>query len=179
MANIDKLVFVSKLLLDQRLIELKQENESLKLELFWRDYKFHKLQHQMKNWNLYGGPKCKCNACCGQDLAGDYELEDIQERICGFKPAFESFAAVHGLTFGKASHPIDECLDECHTHISGDNCLFVYDIDAHIIQIDNGSRWTYGTKLWKAKSVSDPELKKLVVLFKAIDTQVRIDLGLF
>jgi len=173
MANIDKLVLVSKMLIDQRFLELKQENESLKLELFWKKYSVAKLQREMESWNLMGGPECKCIKCCGGGRAGDYELEDIQQRVCGFKPAFEDFAAVHGLLSGNASHSADNRLP----HMSNGTYGGVYDIDAHIIQESHGLGWSYGAKLWKAKSASDPELKKLVALFEAMNTQIRISLG--
>ena len=172
MANIDKLVLVSKLLIDQRFLELKQENEGLKLELFWKKYNVAKLKREMESWNLLCGPQCKCIKCCGGGLAGDYELEDIQQRVCGFKPAFEGLATVHGLMLGNASHSADKRLP----HVSNDKYGGVFDIDAHIIQEHYGLGWNYGAKLWKARSVSDPELKKLVALFEAMNTQTRIAL---
>jgi len=66
-SHLDKVMFVSKLLLDQRLIELKKEHEKLKkqfedykFENFHSIYGFQKLTSLMKLANREPGPSCKC-----------------------------------------------------------------------------------------------------------------------
>jgi hypothetical protein len=53
---VDKLALVSKVLLDQRFLELKQENEQLKLQLFWKEYNMFRLVKLISMANRYGGP---------------------------------------------------------------------------------------------------------------------------
>ena len=49
----------------------------------------------------------------------------------------------------------------------------VFDVDCHFVKLcENGGGWfmfTYGAKLWSAKTINDPELKKLEKLFELLN----------
>jgi hypothetical protein len=47
----------------------------------------------------------------------------------------------------------------------------VYDVDSHFHHHirENWYHWSYGSRLWKATSVDDPELGKLRALFAALE----------
>jgi hypothetical protein len=146
---VDKLALVSKVLLDQRFLELKQENEQLKLQLFWKEYNRKALKKAMIRANLLGGYFCMCGGCC----------ENMGPRPCTFKPWFEETVRACGLTFG----PNDD--DERDNEFDA-----ILGMDYHLINIKS-NRWgtpIYGAKLAKAKSVLDLELQKLAALFKAL-----------
>jgi hypothetical protein len=175
MANIDKLALVTKVLMDRRFLELKEENEALKLKMFWHTHSIKKLKKAMIEGNL-SGPQCKCPNCIYDGLAGEIEIKDVQQRVCGFKPWFVEKVISCGLTIGGHGGELNRAGHMSCTHGP------VYTYDYHILSFDydNSRSWsstTYGTKLWKAKSVSDPELQKLVALFKAIYDDVDIALG--
>ena len=165
MANIDKLALVTKVLMDRRFLELKEENEFLKLKMFWHTHNIKKLNKAMIEGNLYVS-QCKCENCCYQGRAGHILKTETEDRVCGFKPWFEEMIIGCGLTIGDCSgQPIYAGLP----HMDD----VVYDNDYHILNEYHGhcpiwSGTAYGGKLWKAKSVSDPELKKIAALFIAI-----------
>lgn len=60
-------------------------------------------------------------------------------------------------------------------HMSCD--LPVHDVDAHFHHItrDDWYMWTYGAKLRKAKTVNDPELHKLQILFHSLSEAANPD----
>ena len=176
MANIDKLALVTKVLMDRRFLEMKEENEVLKLKVFWQKHKIKKLIFAMDAGNSVCGPACKCESCFDSELTGELDFKDIEQRTCGFKPWFDAKVIACGLTIGGHTGELNAA-----GHVS---CTSgpVYDYDYHILSWDYENRltWTgttYGAKLWKAKSVSDPEIKKLVALFKSIYDDVDIALG--
>ena len=150
---VDKLALVSKVLLDQRFLELKQENEQLKLKLFWKEYNTFRLVKLISLANRYGGPNCPCALCTRHPHV---------EVPCTFTPWFEEKLLACGLTF--APYGVSG-----QQHDAG----LVYNVDHHLLYINiEFSVWvapTYGTKLWKATSVSDPELQKLVALFRMLE----------
>jgi hypothetical protein len=48
----------------------------------------------------------------------------------------------------------------------------VVDVDTHLVTIQGYTRWTvfaYGAKLFKARSVDDPELRRLEGLFQSLE----------
>ena len=50
------LALASKPLYDREMLELRSENESLKLKLFWKDYNVHKLHKAMLDQGVYLAP---------------------------------------------------------------------------------------------------------------------------
>ncbi len=92
---------------------------------------------------------------------------------CQFIPWFEAKINECGLIYeglpGKHNHA---------NHVS-DSSGRVCDIDSHFVESDVIGvfmyKFTYGSKLWKAKTIDNPELKKLKKLFQLIDVESAFD----
>jgi hypothetical protein len=165
-AYLDRMALISQVLLQPRLLQLRNENEELKLKLFWKDHSQSKLKKLMIESNQFG-PQCRCIACA---LSG--KMEDGQTPLhgsaaCIFKPWFEDLLAKHGLT---AVTGVRTDQTPTEPHMSMDGMHGVYDVDAHFYHPTSGDwvLWTYGAKLWKAKYVHDAELHKLSALFQSL-----------
>ena len=135
---------------------LKLENEALKLKLFWKEHGPGELNAAMSLANqVEAGPGCSCLACA---VSGRHESEygEIAEnKPCTFKSWFEQMLRGHDMSIGSVVNSGNDVLDDGH-------------------HFRNSARqdwfcWTYGSKLWKATSVGDPELAKLERLFKTLD----------
>jgi hypothetical protein len=109
MQGVERLALVAKVLMDTRLLELKRENEELKLKLFWKEHSPSMLMQAMSAANkMGGGPRCACLACivggCCEDgtrgfapyaFAYEYDKHLVMSQSdrchlrCQFKPWFE------------------------------------------------------------------------------------------
>ena len=170
--GLDPLALVSKLLLDQRVIELRQEVEHLRLRLFWKDHSMPRLVRLMAQANSYGdnAPKCACSACVGQGRIEDLDVyrNRVSGAPCSFAPWFKERLAQCGLTFQTISAAIgyQASLVGRPKFLEG---YEVFDVDVHLLLgHDDQLCLFYGTKLSNAKSVKDPALQKLAALFKAL-----------
>jgi hypothetical protein len=172
MSHVDKLATVSKILLDGRVIELRQEVETLKLEIFWRDHSLFRLNNAMKIANGMH-VKCWCGNCGLRGrtyLMSEAGLID-HDAECRFMPWFDGVLLSHGLVMLESSR--DRGF-RCHSvptsirPLSRDNdCM---DYDCHLFKLDTHSAsYAFGTKLWQAKSVNDPELQKLINLISMLE----------
>ena len=107
MQNIDRLALVSKVLLDQHFLDLRNEVESLKLEHFWTKHHGGKFSKAIQCANKYG-PACMC---CDCTLSGRCNMQNFFPnaqhqpggRLCLFMPWFDKRAARCGLTIGIAN----------------------------------------------------------------------------
>jgi hypothetical protein len=175
MSAVDRLALVSKILLDQRFLELKRENERLTLILFWIDHSINTLKKLMfRANNREGGPRCRCRCCIRAKrrwhtiLDGyDDEPEDTE---CKFGPWFEKKVQEHGLSFeasGEDDNPFP-CEADRESYP-------MPDVDVHFLlfpserePVTSWCLWVYGAKLWKAQTTQDPGLLKLSALFKTL-----------
>jgi hypothetical protein len=167
---------VAKILTDQLVVRLLEENRNLKLELFWKKYDYAELCEVMKSANQkYKGPDCKCLTC---DFIGRMTMMDnnnnettpAQGHNCLFKIYFEGLIADCGMT---------HCIDNINNDdllttmmMSGDGGVVTSDIDTHFVDTSEHCDWenfVFGAKIWKARSVEDPELRKLVLLFHKLE----------
>jgi len=114
MQGVERLSIVSKVLFDSRLIELRRENEALRLEqkrttdavkleqkntidklklkVFWLEHDDLKLKEhlEMAN-NLYDGPKCCCEGCYWNGRFGLNPDKHVLPGVnCTFMPWFEN-----------------------------------------------------------------------------------------
>jgi hypothetical protein len=161
--SFDRLMIVSKVLMDARVAELRNENEMLRLQLFWKDNDVQTLQNIVRKANNgTGSPNCCCRDCWLYCRAGRQQLIET----CTFIPWLECKIAECGLTFGYVT-----ASSEWEYHMAGGNDC-VSDADSHFVICNlQGSKWsmfTYGLRLWKAKTVNDPELKKLAILVEIL-----------
>jgi hypothetical protein len=169
--GLHKLAFVSRLLLDKEVIELRQENERLRLLLFWKEHNVRTLSKLMRDLNRSrSGPQCACTACVM--LGRSDESHDAQGSVafdlyCEFNPWFERNILEMGMTVSMVPPPHGAGVENCDIDAGGD----LYEVDSHFHCILRGNcvHWTYGARLWKAASADDPELLRLHALFETLD----------
>ena len=102
-------------------------------------------------------------AVSGRFISNNGEV--AEQKPCTFKPWFEQVLREHGMSVG---HVVDV------PRVDGsvvDSYNDVFDDDQHFTNFArcDWKCWTYGSKLWKATSVCDPELAKLERLFQTLD----------
>ena len=173
MPGVDTLALVSKVLLDTRFLELKRENEDLKLRLFWIDHSINTLKVLMARANQVSHDlRCRCRSCMYarrfQPTIFDADNDEIKDEDCKFKPWFEQVLQEHGLSVGRGGDPHPEDFDrEFYPRPN-------LDVHFHVVESENTwsyNSWAklmYGAKLWKAQTTQDPELLKLTALFKTL-----------
>jgi hypothetical protein len=175
MSAVDRLALVSKIMLDQRFLEMKRENERLTLSLFWIDHSINTLQH-LTNYanNRAGGVRCHCRCCVRAKrfrpsiLDGYDDEDDIGDRACRFGPWFEELVQAHGLSCaaGGACVSFAKLDRECHPMPDDDVHFLLF--PTHNAPATSWCTWVYGAKLWKAQTTQDPGLLQLSALFKAL-----------
>ena len=166
--GIDRLALICRLLLDQRVVALRLENEDLRLRLFWLVHTRGRLEALMRSCNLHlpDGPLCGCRSCrrTGRTLPG-YELSD-EHGPCRFAPWMDAIVAECGLVVGAGGARVFH-----NRYASVPEERPGFDADVHIYypfgmhDIHPWSVWTYGARLLSVRSVEDPELRKLEALF--------------
>jgi hypothetical protein len=146
----------------QQCVELTAELERLKLKLFWKENNVSELKAAMAHANQNNGINCTCLACAVSGRKDEDDGVAAKGFDCAFKLYFERVLAQCGLV---VSHFDFNAIVETHTWVSDGNSLC--DVDAHLLYVgrDDWNMFSYGTKLWSAKSASDPELAKLTHLF--------------
>jgi hypothetical protein len=185
MGHVCRLALVSQILYDKELIEMRQENERLKLSLFWTKYNAFKLnaairvRNQMESDDPFN---CDCRVCIiarrycvSDDMSSDDE--HVPNVKCEFEPLFEAKLAEFGLIFAVVPDhlPVRLQYHECAVGLRrGREAI---NAPAHIVafgcdpkdgrrpDMEDWGHFTYGAKLFKATTVNDPELKKLEDLF--------------
>ena len=141
------------------LVEVQRENEALKLKLFWREHSYEIMENAMRWANASEiGPKCSCSAC---KVSGRYVFTETEP--CIFKPWFEQVIRKLDMSIGRGfqKKPLwnvwfgGSVFDSRRAQVVDDGYHF------SMGHQPDWCRWTYGSKLWKATSVGDPELAKL------------------
>ena len=165
--SLDRLVTVSKLFRDARFEQVCRENADLRLQLFWKDHNVQALITAMEHANNRdNSPKCNCWNCAVSGRM-DEEVGVYESKPCEFILWIEEKITICGLTSGRV---LPESTPQEHT---SDTWNSVWDVDCHFVKIPMvGGEWsafTYGAKLWSAKTINDPELKKLEKLFELLN----------
>ncbi len=106
-----------------------------------------------------GCPGCSCLTC---KLRGRYNSAIPEKEPCTFKPWFEQVLREHDMSIGRGwpDKPIwcvwfGGSVDESRAQVMDDGQHFSN------LGTQDWGMWRYGSKLWKATSVDDPELAKL------------------
>ena len=104
-------------------------------------------------------------------VSGRYASDDgeiPEKKPCVFKPWFEQVLREHDMSVGlglpDAPIWVDGSVVDDHNDVLDDGQHFS-NLASH-----DWFCWTYGSKLWKATSVGDPELAKLKRLFHTLNT---------
>ena len=159
--------------MDARLLALRRQNEELRLELFWTAHSVQMLQSAMKkaNTGYERSIRCRCWKC---SLAGIMDGTVVDRNItCKFIPWLGAKINECGLIYE------DMPPQHSHTTHMSDSSGCVCDVDSHFV--DSAAmgvymyKFTYGSKFWKAKTVDNPELKKLKKLFQLINVESTTD----
>jgi len=167
--QISRLSTVCKVLFNAEVIALRNENEELRLILFWMKYSAKKLRSAIERGNkkMSGIPRnCNCATCSEADRYWG-EDEDNPNEICAWRPLFEAKLVELGIGF--CNKPQSEARIRCEPDI-----YVVPDCDTHIVNLlgdgqchfYNWFDFAYGSKLYEVTTVNDPELQKLVALFE-------------
>jgi hypothetical protein len=179
MAHVDRLAVVSRILLDQRVIDLHREIERLKLEVFWRDNSLFRLNQAMGVANLKH-VKCMCFICgmLGRTRLMDEDTEtDTRGAMpCKFVPWLDDQLSLLGFIVLKADRHSDH-----HAHVmptsskplTMNDCMYS---DSHFFKLGpDGSSYAFGERLWMARSSKDPTLQKLAELISMLESEVSDD----
>jgi hypothetical protein len=172
----DRLALVSKILLDSRFLELKRENERLKLRLFWVDHSIDTLKKMMGLANnRRAGPRCRCRICVRTkryhpNFLDSYDDENGVE-ACKFGPWFEKLVQQHGLSFASCENDDEHlfCVNDREFYPKPEVNLHFLLIAYDKTPVTTWYSWVYRAKLWHAQTTQDPELLKLTALFKTLD----------
>ena len=152
--GVDLLALASKAFMDTRFLELKNENERLKLERFWQSYGPDKFSKQLSSfhWRTCWF-RCGCVSCIehnrfepmapyppDEDETAYYENKTWD--VCEYRPWFDEF-------LDDLERDVGEISTE-HIFFKGDSLEWF---------------WGYGPKFLNARTVADPELRKLENIF--------------
>ena len=171
------LAMASKVLYERELLALRQENNRLKIELFWSKHNANMVRDAMQCGNTFkpDSPNCRCVICVGIDRATRKKrLPGFDNAPCRFGSWFEAQLKRFGLTF--VHDPCETAEREVRDRPELNELTgFVLDVDAHFVNID-GPEWahfTFGKRLWGASNADDPELRKLSDLITYMQTVAR------
>lgn len=104
-------------------------------------------------------------------VSGRYEKLDgevAEKKPCTFKPWFEQVLDHHEMSIGRGLPDVPIWVEGSVVDSGND----VLDDGHHFSNLASQDWfcWTYGSKLWKATSVGDPELAKLKSVLRYLDT---------
>ena len=159
--GVELLTLASKAFMDTRLLELKKKNERLKLKRFWKIYSARQLQKQFRAYQwVIGAVYCECVSCKKykrfEPILPHVPDEDEVEwnaryyanktwDVCEYQPWFIEFLDDRERDVGELSFD--------HIYVQGDSLHWFF---------------RYGPKFLNARSVADPELRKLEEIFEIL-----------
>lgn len=156
MDGLERLALTCRRFCDAQIIELRRENERLKLALFWKRYSVDMLQKQLYEFRATGYcfhcycPSCRANGrmSLDEDDNADYVALPmyITHTKCQYKPWFVGYIEDMDM---RVAYGVDYGLDFEHFRLFGTEDWF----------------WGYGARLLNARSVHDPDLRKLEYMF--------------
>lgn len=170
--SLDRLALVSKLMMDERVLALRRENEGLKLDNFWLKHNVAALNRAMGYFNddCSGRNECYCEDCIRWrlDWSDTNWVEDRIEVIratthppascCQFNKRFNYLIVKHELS---TMHVKDRYQELHGRHLERQ----IYDCDCHIILDSQSQCVGFGRKVYRCSNTADPELVKLESLF--------------
>ncbi len=158
--GVELLALASKAFMDTRLLESKKRNERLKLKRFWKVYGCGKLRQQLRAYQwCIGAVHCECVSCkkykrfdpLPKNGWDEVDLEHARYYanqtwdVCRYRPWFDDF-------LNDMERDVGEIGIE-HIYFKGNNVQWFFG---------------YGPKLKDARSVADPELRKLEEIFDTL-----------
>ena len=152
--SLDRMALICRIMMDQRVIELRRQNEELRLALFVEQHTTVRLRSLLKSANRSAaGPNCRCVIC---QFTGRHEIDGGMTQVCTFIPWLNALVAEYGLIAAK-----------CET--------LAYDAPRPDVHFCHNSKeeWTdfsFGAKFFSSKSVSDPEIVKIKQFFEHLES---------
>ena len=156
--GVDLLALASNAFMDTRFLELRNENERLKLERFWQSYGPDKFTLQLSSFHwracLF---HCGCVSCVENDRfapMAPYPRDENEEEWYAREYANKRWEHCEYLPwFVEFLNDVERYVGELnfeHIFIEGDSLEW---------------SWGYGPKFLNARTVADPELRKLETIF--------------
>ena len=138
-----RLALCSHVFYEREIIEQQKEIESLKLKLFWKDYDVSELVKCMK---------FASRRRLVSQSSSYYDILDM-DYFMWTGPVIQSYGLEVQVVDWQPGDPM--------------TMPPRVDLDTHFVCRRKYHITSYGSKLWKARSIDDPELKKLKALFDA------------
>ncbi len=146
---------------------LREKICKMEIENFLAKYSCDYLSVSLAQMNLI--PTCRC--FCMECALASRSVESHYLQNCRLKTWFEIKLREFGITFSSPTR------DEVLKYYQDTKFVADLDQDVHLLNTQNGSWFVikFGNKIKNAKSVDDPELKKLEKLFYCMDIRHRLD----
>lgn len=173
--SMDRLAMVSGVMFDQRLLDLRKENEDLRHQLAMLRFAPSTLNHLLAEVNDTGLTEvCNCLPCFFAKRFSQVDPEDLGEMgarhvnnprtECILKKCLKFHMHRLGLTFQDFDDSSSSSEEDSDDHPRPEEC------DCHIVIEDNGTFWTvdYGAKLCTTNFHRHPDLPVLEALFNLI-----------
>jgi len=190
-SSVDRLASVSRIMFDQRIIDMNKEISSLKAELAWEHFGPRELNHLLCEKNTTGVEIiCTCEACliskrfseCDLEILNDtFKLKDNEEpRECVLKKCLKHHCERLDLVCLEvevdASDADEEEDEEEEEDENDEEALFSTTKKCHIF-INNhaeGMYWTlgYGNMLSPDNMHENPDLTRVQILLSLIEETV-------
>jgi hypothetical protein len=180
---VDKLASVSRVMFDQRMIDMNKEINSLKSELAWEHFGPREMNHLLCERNTTGLEIiCTCEACliskrfceCDLDILNEtFKLKENEDcRECIVKKCLKFHCKRLGLICIEQEADEEDSDDD-----EEDDALFSTKKECHIFITNHdcgNTAWKfgYGTMLSPDKFHENPDLVKVQVLLSLIDETV-------
>jgi len=156
--GVDLLALVSTAFMDIHFLELKNENERLKLERFWQSYGPDKFSKQLSSFHwrmsLF---RCGCVSCVKNNRfepMAPYPPDEDEDEWFAIEYANKRWEHCEYLPW------FLEFLDDMERDVGEINFEHIF-IEGDSLEWS----WGYGPKFLNARSVADPELRKLENIF--------------
>ena len=163
--SIDKLALTCKVLMDERVLELRKEVEGLKLSLYWERHSIYVFEKAMTWCNSNEDISCECESCIRTkiDFPSIHSLffEQGLERFdgdCKFQDYFLCLMEKLGISFHSWDKSARAYLNNENPSVtSGEYPIVFYDSDCHLIMdMEYCKIMGFGKKLEQCKSEEDP-----------------------
>ena len=149
-----RLSAASKILFDRELLELRREHEALMVSYERLEFKLFLKSHSVKKLRT----AIERVGRLGIRLAHPRTETLPGSANCTRHAWFTGFANYHGLEVVRDPEP----------DLQRGKCTFICDVDAHFVIRDGHGIVGYGSKLWKAQSIRDPEAQKLKLFMEKV-----------
>ena len=178
MDYLDKMALVSKILLDQRVVELRGEVEKLRLALFWERHNSYVLNQAMMDRNYGIRRVCMCTTCLENRTylygLGQEDWQTVKKggegTVCKFKPYFMNLAEIIGITlhFWEPYQQIGFLHSSCLLYSSS-----FYDVDCHLVMDRDTCRCIgFGQRLYQCRNETDREMQRLNILLSCLRFEI-------